>query len=219
MTGVFIIGGAGGVGRRLGPILAAGGKGVAAMARRPEQLEPQRASGVTPVTGDLLGLDAAGLSALMTGCDTVVFSAGAGGKGGPEMTRAVDGDGLEKAVSAAKGAGIRRFLLVSVFPDALRGQPAPNDRFELYMQVKRKADVHLADSGLDWVILRPGTLTDQPGTGKVRAGAAVPYGEVSRDNVATVLAEIVATPGLNRRIIEVTDGDTPAAQAVGALVN
>ena len=53
----------------------------------------------------------------------------------------------------------------------------------------------------------------------LRAGAAVPYGEVSRDNVATVLAEIVATPGLNRRIIEVTDGDTPAAQAVGALVN
>ena len=87
------------------------------------------------------------------------------------------------------------------------------------MRIKRRADNHLAQSGLDWVILRPGTLTDQPGTGKVRAGAAVPYGDVSRDNVATVLAEIIATPGLSRRVIEVTDGDIPAAQAIGDLQN
>lgn len=219
MTGIFIIGGAGGVGRRLGPMLAARGSGVGAMVRRPEQIDTQHNPGVTPVTGDLTHLDAAGLSGLMQGYGAVVFSAGAGGKGGPDLTRAVDGAGLEKAVSAAQAAKITRFVLVSVFPDALRGAASPGERFELYMQVKRKADAHLAQSGLDWVILRPGTLTDRPGTGKVRAGAAIPYGEVSRDNVATVLAEIIATPGLNRRVIELTDGDTPAPQAIGALAN
>lgn len=217
MTGVFIIGGTGGVGRRLGPILAGQGKGVGAMARRPEQLDPLRARGVTPVAGDLTSLDAAGLSGLMQGYGAVVFSAGAGGKGGPEMTRAVDGEGLQKAVSAAQAARISRFLLVSVFPDALRGAASPGDRFELYMQVKRKADVTLAESGLDWVILRPGTLTDERGTGKLRAGAAIPYGKVSRDNVATALAAIIDTPALNRRIIEVTDGETEAKAAIAAL--
>ena len=219
MTGVFIIGGAGGVGRRLGRVLAGRGAGVGAMVRRPEQIDIQHNPGVTPVTGDLTHLDAAGLSGLMQGYNAVVFTAGAGGKGGPDLTRAVDGEGLEKAVAAAQAAKIRRFVLVSVFPDALRGPASPGERFELYMQVKRRADVHLAESGLDWVILRPGTLTDQPGTGKIRAGAAIPYGEVSRDNVATVLAEIIATPSISRRVIEVTDGDTPAPQAISALAS
>ncbi len=217
MTGVFIIGGAGGVGRRLGRVLAGRGAGVGAMVRRPEQIDTQHTPGVTPVTGDLTNLDAAGLSGLMQGYNAVVFTAGAGGKGGPDLTRAVDGEGLEKAVSAAQAAKIRRFVLVSVFPDALRGAASPSERFELYMQVKRKADVHLAESGLDWVILRPGTLTDQPGTGKIRAGAAVPYGEVSRDNVAATLAEIIATPTLTRRVIELTDGDIPPDKAIAAL--
>lgn len=219
MTGIFIIGGAGGVGRRLGPMLTARGQGVGAMARRPEQLDAQRAQGVTPVTGDLTSLDAAGLAGLMRGYGAVVFSAGAGGLGGPERTTAVDGEGLEKAVSAAQAAKINRFVLVSVIPDALRGAASPGERFEHYMQVKRRADNHLAQSGLDWVILRPGTLTDKPGTGKVRAGAAIPYGDVSRDNVATVLAEIIATPAITRRVIEVTDGDTPAPQAISALAS
>ncbi|MFD1795406.1 SDR family oxidoreductase [Paracoccus aurantiacus] len=217
MASVFIIGGAGGVGRRLGPLLLSAGHGAGPMARKPEQIEALRKQGLTPVEGDLLALDSAGLSSLMSGFDTVVFSAGAGGKGGPEMTRAVDGDGLEKAVSAAKGAGISRFILVSAFPDAGRGANPPNDRFELYMQIKRKADVRLTDSGLDWVILRPGTLTDEAGNGKVRAGAAIPYGNISRDNVAATLAAIVANPAVSRQIIEVTDGDTPADKAVAAL--
>ena len=121
--------------------------------------------------------------------------------------------------SAAQAAKISRFLLVSVIPDALRGAASPGERFEHYMQVKRKADNHLAQSGLDWVILRPGTLTDKPGTGKVRAGAAVPYGDVSRDNVASVLVEIIARPTVNHRVIEVTDGDIPADQAIAALAS
>ena len=69
------------------------------------------------------------------------------------------------------------------------------------------------------MILRPGTLTDKPGTGKVRAGAAVPYGDVSRDNVASVLVEIIARPTVNHRVIEVTDGDIPADQAIAALAS
>ncbi|WBU63397.1 SDR family oxidoreductase [Paracoccus aerodenitrificans] len=217
MSGVFIIGAAGKIGHRLGPILLERNMAVGAMARAAEQLEKLRETGVTPVEGDLLALDAAGLSTLMQGYETVIFSAGAGGKGGPEMTRAIDGEGLEKAVNAARSARVKRFILVSAFMDAGRGANPPNERFELYMQVKRNADARLVQSDLDWVILRPGTLTDEVGSGRIRAGAAIPYGNVSRDNVAATLAEIVASPAINHRIIELTDGGVPIAEAIANL--
>ncbi|MFE2692682.1 hypothetical protein [Streptomyces mirabilis] len=49
----------------------------------------------------------------------MVFSAGAHGTG-RDKTTAIDGRGLEKAAAAAARAGVSRFVLVSVFPDALR---------------------------------------------------------------------------------------------------
>lgn len=129
------------------------------------------------------------------------------------MTNAVDGEGLKTAVDAALQAGVSRFLLVSAFPEASRGQPV-SDTFENYMRVKKMADVALAQSDLDWVILRPGTLRDDPGTGLVRAGLAIPYGDVSRDDVAATLAEIIEHPGVSRVIIELTAGEDPVREAV-----
>lgn len=132
------------------------------------------------------------------------------------MTNAIDGDGLVLAVAAAMTAGIRRFVLVSAFPEAGRGK-AVSETFENYMAVKKRADVHLAATALDWVILRPGTLLDTPGTGKVRAGLAIPYGGIPRADVAAALVEIIEHPEVNRIIIELTQGDTPVAQAVQQL--
>src|SRR3546814_13875975 len=82
------------------------------------------------------------------------------------------------------------------------------------MAVKKLADVHLAESDLDWVILRPGTLLDAPGTGRVRTGLAIPYGDVPRDDVAATLLEIIERPAVSRLIIELTAGATPVAQSV-----
>lgn len=216
MTKVFIVGGAGKVAKRLIKQLAERNHQVVALHRNPEQADELSQLGAKPVPGSLLELDAAGLSRLMAGNDVVVFSAGAGGKSGPKMTNAIDGVSLELAVAAARQAAIRRFLLVSAFPEALRGKQMP-DSFENYMAVKKLADIHLAESDLDWVILRPGTLLDEAGSGKVRAGLAVPYGDVSRDDVAAMLAELVDSPQVNRIIIELTQGDTPVAEALHRL--
>lgn len=218
MSKIFIIGAAGKVGLHLVSLLANRGHQPMAMHRNPEQATELRDLGGTPVTGDLLELDAESLAGLMAGSDAVVFSAGAGGKGGMEMTNAIDGRGLELAVAAAKHAGIQRFLLVSAFPEAGRGKQMP-ERFENYMSVKKLADVHLAESGLDWVILRPGTLVDNAGAGKVRLGAAIPYGDVPRSDVAAVLAELLDTPQVNRIIIELTQGNTAVAAAVQQLLH
>lgn len=216
MSRVFVIGAAGKVGRRLVHQLAERGHDALAMHRHPEQGEELAALGGTPVAGDLLVLDVPGLARLMAGSDVVVFSAGAGGKGGTAMIDAIDGRGLELAAAAARDAGIGRFLLVSAFPEAARGRHV-SDTFEHYMAVKKLADVHLAETALDWVILRPGTLSDEPGTGRVRAGLAIPYGDVPRDDVAATLVELVERPAVDRIIIELTQGDTPVGEAVQRL--
>lgn len=216
MSRIFVIGAAGKVGRLLVQQAAARGHRVVAMHRSAEQTPELSALGAQPVQGDLLQLQADALATLMQGSDVVVFTAGAGGKGGTAMTDAIDGRGLELAVAAATLAQVPRFLLVSAFPEAGRGKHL-SDTFENYMAVKKAADVYLASSSLDWVILRPGTLTDGPGTGRVRAGLAIPYGEVSRADVAAALLALVEQPQVSRRIIELTEGYTPVFEAVHQL--
>lgn len=216
MNNVFIVGGSGKVARSLAQQLTKRGHVARSLYRHPEQAAELKALGATPVAGNLLELDSQSLAGLMAGSDSVVFAAGAGGKGGAQMTDAIDGRGLELAVAAAQRAGIRRFILVSAFPEASRGK-AVSETFENYMAVKKRADVHLAESGLDWVILRPGTLLDSPGTGKVRAGLAIPYGDVPREDVAATLLQIIETPAVNRVIIELTEGQTSVDEAVQRL--
>lgn len=212
MAKVFIVGAAGKVGARRTRLLTAGGNIVLALHRKPEQADALASLGATPVAGDLTALSDDALAGLMAGSDAVVFAAGAG----IEVTNAIDGRGLDRSVAAAKAAGIARFLLVSVFPDALRDGDR-NEGFENYIKVKKLADAHLIASDLDWVIVRPGTLSDDVGTGHVRADAAIPYGDVTRDDVAATLAGILKRPRLSRTIIELTGGDTPIDAALDRL--
>lgn len=213
MSKVFIVGGSGQIARHLAKQLNQQGHTSLSLYRQAGQAEELKALGSTPVHGDLLTLEVGQLAELMTGCDVVVFSAGAGGKGGSEMTNAIDGRGLELSVAAAQQAGIKRFILVSAFPEAGRGT-ATSEQFENYMQVKKLSDAHLSTSNLSWVILRPGTLINSPGTGTVRAGLAIPYDTVAREDVASALLAIIEKPSINRVIIELTQGDTPVADAI-----
>lgn len=212
MVKVFIAGAAGKVGRRLAKRLADRGHGVSALHRRPEQRAELLSLGAQPVQGSLTELDVQSLARLMAGSDVVVFTAGAGGAG-IEQTNAIDGRGLEICVDAARMAGIKRLLLVSAFPEAARASDT-SPGFENYMAVKKCADVYLASSDLDWVILRPGTLVDRPGTGAVSAGLAIAYGEIARDDVAAFLARLVDEPAIHHLIIELTGGDMPIEKAV-----
>ncbi|MCX4831375.1 NAD(P)H-binding protein [Streptomyces sp. NBC_01016] len=212
---VFQIGAAGGVGRRLTQLLAARGDSVTGMHRMTDQGETVRESGGTPVAGDLINDSVDDLAQKMRGHDAVVFSAGAHGTGS-DKTTLIDGKGLRKAADAAVLAGATRFVLVSVFPDALRGGEA-GEGFEHYIKVKKSADVYLTCTDLDWLIVRPGTLLDTPGSGRVTAGPAVEYGDVHRDDVAAFIDAALHEPALSRVIVELTSGDTPVADAVARL--
>ncbi len=212
---IFQIGAAGGIGRRLTSLLTEQGHRVTGMHRAGGQDAVILGAGGTPVTGDLIEDSVATLAERLAGHDAVVFSAGAHGTGA-EMTSAIDGRGLKKAADAAVACGVRRFVLVSVFMDALREQPR-SQGFEHYMKVKRAADIHLAGTGLDFLIVRPGDLLDDAGTGRVKAGVSIPYGAVPRDDVAAFIATTLFRPDLNRTDVELTAGDTPIDEAVAAL--
>lgn len=211
---VFVIGATGGVGGRVISRLIADGHAVTGMHRAPDGADAIRGAGARAVRGDVAADSAADLADLIAGHDAVVFCAGAGG--GDQVT-AIDGAGPGNAAQAAARAGVTRFVLVSVFMDAWRGDESPGEDFERYMSAKRHADVDLAATDLDWLIVRPGTLTDDDGTGRITAGMAVAYDTIPRDDVAGFIAAGVFTPGLNRVAVEITAGETPIEEALSAL--
>lgn len=213
---VFQIGAAGGVGQPLTADLVRRGDKVTGMHRNPDQAQAITTAGGTPIIGDLIGDSVEELAAKITSHDAVVFSAGAHGTG-MDQTTLIDGEGVEKAAQAAVQAGVTRFLLVSVIPEAARDQGL-GEAHEHYMRVKKTADVFLIGTDLDWVILRPGTLTREPGTGTVSLSPALVYGSVPREDVAAVLAELLHRPEVSRQILELTEGPTPIADAVDAAI-
>ena len=215
MAHIFIVGGAGQIARLMTPQLIAKGNRVSSLYRHDEQHDQLADLGTTPVKGDLTQISVQDMAAMLQDVQTVVFAAGAGGAG-PELTKAVDGEGFEKTVAAAKEAGVKRIYLISVFPEAGRNADL-GEGFENYMRIKKMADVHLVRSGLEFVIIRPGTLGDDAGTGKVTAGLAVPYGTIQRADVASFVAETIATPQIVNTIIELAPGEDPIPVAVSAL--
>lgn len=214
---VFIIGAAGGVGARLVRKLVERGDDVAGLHRRPDQTAHLREIGAEPFNADLSTMTEDDLTTMIAGTDVLVFTAGAGGAGAA-MTAAIDGQGVSKSIAAARAAGVRRLILVSVFPEAWRERPR-SDGFEHYLAVKKRADVELAASELDWLILRPAELTDVHGSSTVSLSQAQIHTTVSRDNVAATLAELVHHPEVSRVVLELADGPTPIPEAVEALAS
>ena len=136
------------------------------MHRNPAQAETVKTSGALALAGDLIADSVEDLAVKFSGHDAVVFSAGAHGTG-MDKTTAIDGRGLEKAADAAALVGVTRFVFVSVFPEAGRDRER-SEGFEHYMRVKKAADVYLSHTDLDWVIVRPGDLLDEPVANRAR---------------------------------------------------
>ncbi|AWB91906.1 NAD(P)H-binding protein [Aeromicrobium chenweiae] len=209
---VFIIGITGGVGSLVAQDLLKRGDTVAGLVRRPEQRDELAAAGMTGEVGDLTALSSTELVPLIGQADCVVFTAGAAGS--QQATSALDGEGVVKAIEAAQLMPTPpRFVLVSVFPEAWRERNLGPD-FDHYIHVKKTADIALVRSELDWVILRPSALQDEPGRGTVSLGPAEIHEEVPRADVAATLAALVHEPGISRQILELTAGSTPINEAV-----
>jgi uncharacterized protein YbjT (DUF2867 family) len=213
---VFILGISGAIGALLADKLTARGTGVHGLVRKPAQQVDLAARGVETTLGELSTMSATDLARAATGSDAIVYTAGSNG-GAREVTKAIDGDGVTKALEAARLAGVRRFVLVSVLPESWRERDNP-DEVEYYFAVKKQADIAVTRSDLDWVILRPSLLVDDSALGTISLGPAEAHGEIARADVAETLTELLLEARIRRQILELNTGTTPIREAVRANV-
>lgn len=209
---IFIIGITGGIGGLLADKMSSRGDAVRGLVRQDDQRIELAARGITTGVGDLSGMAAEELAVMIGKADAVVFAAGSNA-GSREITKAIDGDGLHKAIAAARLAGVGRFALVSVLPESWRERNLGED-VEYYFAVKKEAEIALTRSNLNWLIIRPSLLFDGPGIGTVSLGPAEVHGQIARDDVASTLAELLHEPRISRQILELTTGSTPIPDAV-----
>ncbi|WP_435106036.1 SDR family oxidoreductase [Arhodomonas sp. AD133] len=188
-----------------------------AMIRDSAQASALQALGAETVVADLEG-DA---QAALDGVDAVVFTAGSGPHTGRDKTLAVDRDGAIALIDAAAAAGVKRFVMVSALRTRTPEQ-AP-EKLRHYLDAKRIADDYLMATSLDWTVVRPGRLNNEPASYRVHAfecgpGIAEPgYGEIPRADVAAALAAIVPARNTVHREVGLLAGDTPIEQAIQAL--
>lgn len=211
---VVIAGGHGKIGLLLGEMLAERGDAVRGLIRDPGQAEDLRRAGVEPVACDLES--DADVTGALRGAEAVVFAAGAGPGSGPERKWTMDLGGAVKLIEAAEAEGVRRYLIVSAM-GAARPPAEGGDVFGEYLRAKAEADRALAASSLDFTIVRPGGLTDDALSGRVRIGTGLERGEVSRADVAAVLAAVLHADNTIGKTFELVAGETPIPAAVEGL--
>jgi uncharacterized protein YbjT (DUF2867 family) len=210
---VVVAGGHGKIAQRLLRLLVERGGRARGLIRDPEHASDLEAIGATGALCDMERED--DLGPFVEGADAVVFAAGAGPGSGPERKRTVDLGAAVKLIDAAKAAGIARYVMVSSV-GADRPERA-SEQMRPYIEAKAEADKALEASGLDYTIVRPGRLTDDPGSGLIRAGEDIGYGEVTRDDVAATLAAVLVEDGTIGLAFILLNGDTPIEQAVREL--
>lgn len=209
MSRIIVFGGHGRIALLLAPLLTARGDEVTGVIRNPDHTADVEAGGARALVADIEAIDVEALAEIIRGHDAVVWSAGAGG-GDPQRTYAVDRDAAERSMDAAERAGVRRYVMVSwIGSTADHGVPE-DDSFFAYADAKWSADEHLRGSGLEGTILAPGTLTLDDPTGTIQLDPDG-RGEVSRADVAAVIAASLAEPCTIGRTLRFGNGSEQGA--------
>ena len=210
---VAIAGGHGRIALGLTRLLREHGDEVVSLIRNPDHADDVREAGGEPIVCDLESGSAQDVAEAISGVDAVVFAAGAGPGSGPDRKETMDYGGAVKLIEAAKADGISRYVIVS----SMGADPnhEGDDTFSAYLRAKGRADAALQASGLEYTIVRPGMLTDEPGTGAVQIGDQ--RGEIPRDDVAAVLHTVLHNPATTGWTFGVTAGDLPVDRLADAL--
>lgn len=213
---VAIAGAHGKIAMRLTPLLIAEGNKVLGLIRNPDHAEDVSRAGASPVVCDLEQATVDELARAIEGADAAVFAAGAGPGSGAARKLTMDRDGAIKLLDAAAIAGIRRYVIVSAV--GAERPPEGDDVFSIYLRAKAEADDAVRASDRDWTILRPGGLTDEPGTGRVRLKATAFGGRIPREDVASVLARLLPDRRANGSILYLNGGDEPIGEALEGVL-
>ncbi|MEV0238102.1 SDR family oxidoreductase [Nonomuraea sp. NPDC050786] len=207
---IIIAGGHGKIALKLAERLKSGAVGIV---RNPAHVADVEATEAEAVVCDLERATLDEVAAIVAGADAVVFAAGAGPGSGAARKDTVDRAASVLMADAAERAGVRRFIQISSMG---AGKPprGGDEVWAAYIRAKTEAEEDLRARDLAWTILRPGRLTDEPGTGLVRLAPEVPPGSVPRDDVAAVIMALLEAPGTARRTLELVSGETPIIDLV-----
>jgi nucleoside-diphosphate-sugar epimerase len=217
---IVIAGGHGQIARRLARLLSARGDTVVGIIRNPAHESDIVGDGADAVVVDLESAAPEDVAAVLTDADAVVFAAGAGPGSGAARKDTVDRGAAALLADAAELAGVRRYLLVSSMGvDSVAEGATPegvDEVFLAYLRAKLAAEQDLlARPALSSTVLRPGGLTDDPGTGQVTLARQVDRGSIPRDDVAAVLVALLDA-GADGAVLELVSGSTPIDEAVSS---
>ena len=214
---VVIAGGHGKIALRLTKLLTSRDDAVVGIVRNPDHVGDVKAAGGEGVLLDLESAAVDDVKTALEGADAVVFAAGAGPGSGAARKDTVDRAASVLLADGAEQAGVRRFVQVSAMGLDRADDPDIDEVFAAYLRAKAAADEDvMGRDELDWTILRPGLLTDDPGTGTVNLAEDVGGGVVTRDDVAAVLVLLLDRPETAGHVYELVGGDTPVDEALGA---
>ncbi|MEQ0561355.1 SDR family oxidoreductase [Amycolatopsis sp. NEAU-NG30] len=214
---VVIAGGHGQIALRLERLLAARGDEAVGIVRNPAHVADLEAAGAEAVVLDLENSDVDAVAEVLKGADAAVFSAGAGPGSGPARKDTVDRGAAALFAEAAERAGVRRHIQVGSIGAGNPENPDVTEEFRHYLRAKRAAEDDLKARDLDWTILRPGQLTDDPGTGRVLLAEKADRGPIPRDDVAAVLVRLLETPASVHRTLTLVSGEATLDEAISAL--
>ncbi|GHF58369.1 uncharacterized protein YbjT (DUF2867 family) [Amycolatopsis bartoniae] len=214
---VVIAGGHGKIALRLERQLAANGDQAVGIIRNPEHAADLRDSSAEPAVLDLESASVEEVAEVLKGADAAVFAAGAGPGSGVERKDTVDRGAAALFGAAAELAGVRRHVQIGSMGVGRPPRPGTDEVFAAYLKAKEAAEDDLRGRDLDWTIIRPGRLTDDPPTGEIHLADEVDYGEISRDDVAAVIIALLEEGRTFRRTLELVGGHTPIAEAIARV--
>ena len=212
---IAIAGGHGQIALQLTRLLHARGDDVISLIRNPAHADDVRDAGCEPVVCDLEGATVDEVTDAIRGADAAVFAAGAGPGSGAERKLTVDRDGAIKLLAAAVAVNAPRYVIVSAV--GAENPPDGDEVFQVYLRAKAEADAAVRGSDRQWTIVRPGGLTDDPGTGRVLLTTDPFRGEVTREDVAAVVAAVLGEYPSIGKIFYVNGGEDPIDQALAAI--
>lgn len=211
---ILLIGANGGVGSKLVQQLKSDNVDFTAGVRKEEQVTELENQGVNATLVDVEKATVEDLTQLFKNYDKVIFSVGSGGSTGDDKTLIVDLDGAVKTIEASKEANIKHYVMVSTYDSRREAFDSAGD-LKPYTIAKHYSDDYLRSSGLNYTIVHPGLLTNDEGTGKIEAdlyfdkGASIP-----REDVATVLKEVVTSDKFSNQEFQVLSGDKEIKDAL-----
>lgn len=216
---IVIAGGHGQIALLATTLLADRGDQVVGIVRNPDHVADVEAAGGSAVVADLEHSTVDDLTPVLDGADVAVFAAGAGPGSGVARKDTVDRGAAALFADAAERAGVRRHVQISAMMLERADDPSVGEVFGAYLRAKAAAERDLRARDLEWTIIRPGRLTDDPPTGRVLLGDSVERAPITRGDVASVLAAVVSEPRTAGHVLEVVNGSTPIGDALSGFLS